>query len=360
MSSLPLHVYRKKSGGAERVNGAMSDMLGKAANDEMTSFDFRNFLFGQVFSEGRGLAYIERNAAGNPVNLFPMAASATSVKMDRNLHKTYHYTVPGTNKTVVYDAENVIDIPFMLKSDQITHISPITKNAEAIGLSIGAMRYGAKVFNNGGLPPLIMEGAFKSQETAERASFDLTKSIAKAYKQGRQALAMPIGYTVKPLGFNPSEMQLVELQRWCVEQIARIYSLPPTFLQDLSHGTKSTAEQEDLHFVKHTLNRWINQVEQELNLKLIGRGRKATYIKFNVDGLLRGDYRTRMEGNAKAISTGQLTPNEARALDNREALTGGDELYIQGANMPLKTQKDAVAGSGTPKADNGSGGDPNE
>jgi len=360
MAALPLHVYKKKNGGSERVSGTLTDLLGKAANDETTAFDFRNYMFVQILTEGRGLAYIERNAAGNPVNLFPLSAAATAVKIDINLHKTYHYTPPGTRRTVVYEAADVIDVPFLLKADQRTHVSPVKKNAEAIGLSISAMQYGAKVFNNGGMPPLIMQGAFKTVETADRASADLTKAAAKAYKEGRQALAIPMGYEVKPLGFNPSEMQLVELQRWCVEQVARIYSLPPTFLQDLSSGVKSSGEQEDLRLVKHTLGRWIRQVEQELNLKLIGRGRKANYIKFNVDGLLRGDYKTRSEGNAKSISTGQLTPNEARALDDRPGLPGGDELYIQGANMPLKNQKDAKVGSETPKEDKGTGGDPNE
>lgn len=360
MAALPLHAYRKKDGGSEKVSSVLSDLLGKAANDETTSFDFRNFLFTQIFTEGRGLAYIERNAAGNPVNLFPMASTAVQVKVDSLLRKSYHYTAPGSRRTVVYQAADVIDIPFMLKSDQRTHVSPIKKNADAIGLTIAASAYGAKVFNNGGMPPLIMQGAFKSIETADRAGADLTKAAAKAYKEGRQALAIPIGYEVKPLGFNPSEMQLVELQKWCVEQIARIYSLPPTFLQDLSSGVKSSGEQEDLRLVKHTLGRWIRQVEQELNLKLIGRGRKSTFIKFNVDGLLRGDYRTRTEGNAKSISSGQLTPNEARAMDDRPGLPGGDELYIQGANMPLKNQKDAKVGSATPKGDKGEGGDPTD
>jgi HK97 family phage portal protein len=293
------------------------------------------------------------------VNFFPLTPSGVVVKIDANLRKTYEYTVPGTNRKITYDAADIIDIPFMLREDQLTHISPIIANKEALGLAIAATKYGAKVFQNGGIPPLVLQGAFASMESAERGSNDLHKAMAKAYKQGRQAIALPHGFEAKQLGFNPSEMQLVELQRWCVEQIARVYSLPPTFLQDLTHGTQSNTEQQDLHFVKHTLSRWLRQIEQELNLKLIGRGRRNRYIKFSVDGLLRGDYKTRMEGNAKAITTGQLTPNEARALEDREALTGGDELYIQGALMPTKTQKDAAAGS-QPAVDKGDGGAPEE
>lgn len=361
MAALPVHVMRKKKGGAEKVDGTLADLLSRAANDELTAFGWRQYMFHQVLTEGRGLTYIERNAAGNPVNLWPMSAKATEVKIDADLRKTYVYTIPGTNKRKVYEAADVIDIPFMISEDQKTHLSPLKEGAEAIGLALAAMQYGAKIFENGGLPPLILQGAFKSIDTAQRASDDLTKAMAKAYKQGRQAIALPVGFEAKALGFDPSEMQLVELQRWCVEQIARLYSLPPTFLQDLTNGTHSNTEQQDLHFVKHTLTRWIKQVEQELNLKLIGRGRRSSYVKFNVDGLLRGDFRTRMEGNAKAISTGQLTPNEARALEDREEKPGGDELYIQGALMPTRTQKDAKVGSAAqPKSDKGDGGDPDD
>ena len=129
-------------------------------------------------------------------------------------------------------------------------------------------------------------------------------------------------------------MELVATQEFAVIEIARIYSLPPTFLQDLSRATFSNSEQQDLHLVKHTIKRWVEQVEAELNLKLFGRG-ASRFAEFNLDGLLRGDYKTRMEGNSTAIQTGQLTPNEARSMDNREPLEGGDKLFIQGATVPL-------------------------
>lgn len=360
MAKLPCHIYRDKNGGSERVTGTLSNLLSAAANDELTAFDFRKYLYREALTEGRGLAYIERNAAGNPVNLFPMRADSTTVTIDADLRKWYSYKPPGAKKSVRYAAADVIDIPFALESDQVTHVKPIKKNAEAIGLALAAMKYGASIFEDGGVPPLILQGAFSSLESADNAGHDLKKSIAKARRESRKALTLPVGFEIKQLGFKPEEMQMVEIQRWCVEQIARIYSLPPTFLQDLTNGTHSNTEQQDLHFVKHTLTRWIVQAEQELNLKLIGRGRRSTYVKFNVDGLLRGDYATRMEGNAKAITTGQLTPNEARALENRPELEGGDVLFIQGALMPTKTQAKAKLQSGTtPKQDKGQGGDPN-
>ena len=114
-----------------------------------------------------------------------------------------------------------------------------------------------------------------------------------------------------------------------------MYQLPPVFIQDLSHGTMANTEQQDLQVGKHTLQRWINQFEQELNAKLFGRSNNRTYVKLNVDGLLRGDFKTRMDGYAKAIQNGVMMPNEARSREELGSAEGGDRLYIQGATVPL-------------------------
>jgi HK97 family phage portal protein len=108
-------------------------------------------------------------------------------------------------------------------------------------------------------------------------------------------------------------------------------------LQDLTRGTYSNTEQQDLHFVKHTLKRWIEQFEQELNLKLFPRGSKL-YVEFNVDGLLRGDFKTRMEAHATTIQNGIRTPNEVRDIENMSPMPEGDSLMIQGATVPIGSQ----------------------
>ena len=151
-------------------------------------------------------------------------------------------------------------------------------------------------------------------------------------------MALPLGHELKPLGFSPDDMQLLELQRFCVEQVARIYSLPPVFLQDLTHGTFANTEQQDLHFVKHTIKRWVEQTEAEINLKIFGRNSR-TYAEFNVEGLLRGDFKTRMEAHATSIQNGIRTPNEVRDIENLEPMPEGDSLMIQGATVPISAQQ---------------------
>lgn len=334
VAGLPLHVYDKRPSGKERVRATAAnpvvEMLHDNANDAMSSFEWRYSMMVAVLTEGRSVTYIERNERGQPINLFPMPEA--SVRRLPNGRKEYHGT-DGARKWT-YDQSDVIDITFMLKSNLLQHRSPLRQCSVAIGKAANANSFGSKLFKNGGLPAFALEGPFGSEKSAIRASDNVAEATKEAARKGANVLALPLGHTLKPLGSDPDKMQLVEAQRFAVEEIARIYSLPPTFLQDLSRATFSNSEQQDLHLVKHTMKRWLEQIEAELNLKLFGRGSRRI-AEFNLDGLLRGDYKTRMEGNATAIQTGQITPNEARLQDNRAPLPGGDNLFMQGATVPI-------------------------
>jgi HK97 family phage portal protein len=148
---------------------------------------------------------------------------------------------------------------------------------------------------------------------------------------------MPPGHELKPVGFDPEKGQMTDARRFQVEEIARIYQLPPVFLQDLTRATFSNAEQQDLHLVKHLIGQWAQALEGEMNLKLFGRGTNSRYVEHNLDGLMRGDFVSRMDGITKAIAGGLLHPNEGRALLNRpnDSDPAADKLFIQGATVPL-------------------------
>lgn len=339
IAGLPLHVYsRKADGSKERVNPTAANpivsVLHDAVNDAYSSFQWRYDMFSTgVLTEGRFVTYIERDSRDRIINLHPLPRA--TVKRLPNGRKQYEHV--GGGKATVYDQADVLDLTFMVKDDLITHRSPLRQCAVAVAKAYNSNEYGSKLFKNGGLPAFALEGPFSSHTAAGRAADDVAEATKESARKGGNVLAIPLGHTLKALGSDPEKMQLVETQRFAVEEVARIYSLPPTFLQDLTHGTFSNTEQQDLHFVKHTLKRWIEQLEQEMNLKMFGRN-ASRFVEFNVDGLLRGDYKTRMEGNAQAIQTGQLTPNEARKADNRPPLDGGDQLLVQGATVPLAGQ----------------------
>jgi len=336
IAGLPLKVYRKTEDGREEVRGGLSTILHGAWNDETSSFDGRKYSMERVLTAGRSVTYIERNAMGRVINLWPLNPENVIVAR-KSGRKVYTYQENGDKFT--YSAAEIIDIPFSLCSDILTARSPILANKDVIGLGIAATQYGNKFFQGGGVPPFVMTGNFNSPGAMKRASDDLEKAVRDASKEGRSAITIPSGHEVKSIGADPDKTQLVELKRFQIEEYARIYSLPPTFLQDLSHGTFSNTEQQDLHFVKHTVKRWVEQIEQEMNLKLFGKNNTRQYVEFNLDGLLRGDFATRMKGYATAIQNAIRTPDEVRKLENLPS-TGGEagKLHIQGATVPLGSQ----------------------
>lgn len=335
IAGLPLNLYRKTKNGREKVNSKLSMILHDAVTDSVTSFQWRKYTLEQKLTGGRGLSYIERNAVNEIVNIRPLDPAKVTISRVNGALK-YNYT-EGAN-TYVYDAVDIIDLPFMLKSDGITHRSPITSCKNAIGLAISATQYASKYLSNGGVPPFVINGNFQTQAALKRASDEFQEAIRVSAKENKQALVMPFGMEAKPIGGDPERSQLEATQRFCIEQIARIYSIPPTFLQDLTHGTMSNTEQQDLHYTKHTIKHHVEQFEQELNLKLFGRFNNKFYVEFNLDGLLRGDFPTRMAGYAQGVQSGILKPAEARDKENLPFEDGSDKLFIQGATVPMDMQ----------------------
>ena len=333
LASLPLEILN----GNEPVTTGIGAWINRAVNPSMSSFAWRKYIFEQTLTTGRSVTLIVRNGQGTITDLVPLDPSTISV-YNKTTAQGYP-TIGYRAASATYDASEVIDLSYMTKANMIDVRGPIMTHRDVIGMAIAASRYGAKAFQAGGIPPAVLQGPFQSGAAAQRASEDVAQATARLAREGRPVMALPAGHELKSVGFSPEDMQLLELQKFCVEQIARIYSLPPVFLQDLSTGTFSNVEQQDLHFVKHTLRRWIEQTESELNLKLFGRESDMS-VRFNVDSLLRGDLKTRMEAHATAIQNGIRTPNEVRDLEELEPRQNGDDLLIQGATIPIGTHSE--------------------
>lgn len=345
VASLPLDYYRRKRDGSrEEGKGPLVALLKDAAHETLPSFEWRKGELIKKLTGGRGLTYVERNERGQPINFFPLDPAKTKIIRD-GFANAYQFEDGG--RKVVYRSDEVIDLPFMLKADGFSHRSPVQMGAKAIGKALAAMSYGEKFFNGGGVPPFVITGP-TTPAGLQRAADDMDKAVRKAKGEKRLALALPPGHEIKQLGTDPEKAQMVESLRFSIEEIARLFKIPPVFLQDLTHGTFSNTEQQDLHFVKHTLLHHVKQFEQELNLKLFGRANRNEYVEFNVDGIMRGDFKTRMEGWARAVQTGIVMPNEARRAENYPDAPGGDSLFMQGATVPIdQAQADPVVQDGS-------------
>jgi HK97 family phage portal protein len=287
---------------------------------------------------GRSITFVERSKGGTIKGLWLLDPKLVTVTREKGVLR-YRYRDGAAQPEKTYKAQEVVDIVWMPAFNGIDHHDPVARLRNAIGLSIAMEEYGAKFFQNGGVPPLQLVGPLGSPGAVARAATDITGALQEARKDGRPILPMPFNHELKQIGFDPQKGQLTEERRFQVEEIARVFQLPPVFLQDLTHGTFSNTEQQDLHFVKHTLMQWLKAWEQELNLKLIGFGERKRFIEFNVDGLLRGDFSTRMTGYATAVQNAINTPDEVRDLENWPRKGGdADKLHIQGATVPLGQQ----------------------
>lgn len=335
IAALPLKLYKVNAeGDRERVKtGMLASILATTVNDDfLTSFKWRKGAISEVLLEGRSYTFVEKNKAGQVMNLWPLEVSKTTV-VKRQGRTIYQYQDGA--RTVEYSASEIIDLPFLSRLSGVGHFNPVQVLKDTIGMAVAIRTYASKFFLNGGVPPLALHTPLGSPGANKRAAEDVTQAVRDANAERRNVVVMPMGTELKPVGFDPEKGQMTEAQRFIIEEIARIYDLPPVFLQDLTHGTFSNTEQQDLHFVKHTLTQWVELIEQELNAKLFGPRNTTQFVEFDLDGLLRGDFKTRMEGWAQAINTAQVMPNEVRRAENRPPVKGGDRLFIQGATVPL-------------------------
>ena len=339
MAALPKHVYRNTANGPEKVSGGLQTLVHEAPNAEWTSFKLWQYFWHQVFSVGRGLIWIERSGS-NITGLYAMNPRRTQITRDGMGRTQYQH------EDKIYPASDVIDVPFMLRDDGLGHYGPVALGFKALQLALAMNDYASTFFAGGGVPPLAVEGPLPAgPEAMKRASNDIMRAIDAAKADKKPIVQLPPGYSLKPIGFDPDKGQMTDARRFQIEEIARVLQLPPVFLQDLSHGTFSNTEQQDLHLVKHNIAQWARALEEELNLKLFGQRNGGRYVQHNLDGLMRGDFTTRMEGLARAVQTSIITPDEARALENRPAKGGNaDKLFMQGATTPIDAPQDPTGG----------------
>lgn len=346
MASLPLHLYDVDEEGS--TTKAKSNPLYKILHDApaswLTSYRWREAIMTDLALRGPHYSRIVRldpRDKRSPVKeILPLPVADVKVAF-KDGRPSYRVQVNG--KVEVYEDWEILHFVGM-ESELGVAAPPIATCKNAISLALALEQFGSKFFANGANPGLIIE--YEGKLSAEGVE-NLRGSIEKRLQGGanqHKPIVLESGAKVHKISTAPDEAQFLETRKFQVEEIARAFRIPPTFLQDLSRATFSNTEQQDLQFVKHTVRPWLVMLEQELNLKLAGEGQR---IEFNVDGLLRGDFRTRMEGYARAVMFGIMTPNEARERENLAKMDGADDLVIS-ANMETLEGLNDEDGSGTP------------
>lgn len=344
VAGLPLHLYRyKEDGGKEKaIDHPLYLLLHDEPNPEMSSFVFRETLMTHLLLWGNAYAQIIRNGKGEVIALYPLMPDRMTVDRDRDGKLYYEYTVstddaPTVKGTVVrLNPSDVLHIPG-LGFDGLVGYSPIAMAKNAIGMAIACEEYGAKFFANGAAPGGVLEhpGTIKDPQRVRES----WQSTFGGSGNSNKIAVLEEGMKYTPIGISPEQAQFLETRKFQINEIARIFRVPPHMVGDLEKSSFSNIEQQSLEFVKYTLEPWLVRWEQSIQRTLFSPEEKKRYFaKFNVEGLLRGDYASRMSGYATARQNGWMSANDIRELENLDRIPaedGGDLYLINGNMLPL-------------------------
>ena len=345
VAGLPLHLYKyTDSGGkAMALDHPLYHLLHDEPNPEMSSFVFRETLMTHLLLWGNAYAQIIRNGKNEIVALYPLMPNKMSVDRDEGgrLYYTYYRgsdeAIKDKGSSVTLYPSDVLHIPG-LGFDGLVGYSPIAMAKNAIGMAIACEEYGAKFFANGAAPGGVLEhpGTIKDPQRVRES----WQSTFGGSGNANKIAVLEEGMKYTPIGISPEQAQFLETRKFQINEIARIFRVPPHMVGDLEKSSFSNIEQQSLEFVKYTLDPWVIRWEQSIQRTLLSKDEKSVYfVKFNLEGLLRGDYQSRMNGYAIGRQNGWMSANDIRELENLDRIPaedGGDLYLINGNMLPLK------------------------
>lgn len=335
VAQLPLITYRRLPRGKEReTSHPIYKLLHDRPNRWQTSFEFREMMTGHVVL--RGNAYAQKARARGVVReLIPLNPDAVTVTQNSDTTLAYEYADGKGGRT--FQQKDILHIRG-LSSNGCVGMSPIACHREAIGLAAAAEKLGAQLFGNGAKP----NAAFKHPKALKDDAFERLKSQLNSAFNGDNAMSTMIledGMDWVKLGIDPKDAQFIETRKFQIEEIARIFRVPPHKIGDLSRSTNNNIEHQSLEFVTDTLMPWLVRWEQAIYRDLIEEtGNDDIFAEFLVDGLLRGDSKSRAEFYASGITNGWLNRNEVRAKENLNPADGLDEFL---APLNMRGQNEA-------------------
>lgn len=339
IASLPLPVYQRTmeagSEGREKAAGhPLNRVLGFSPNPEMTAYQFRSVMTAWMVNSGNAWAEIIRDDVGDVAGLVPIHPMRMRLDDSDPMHRRYFVTHEDGTETE-YQRRDLFHLPSVLTKDGRDGMGVIQQARESIGFGLATEKYGASWFGNGGIPRVVVEHPAKWDDP-QRAAFrrDWRKMYAGA--EGDKVALLTGGGTLKEIGISQEDSQFLQTRQHNIEEISRWYAVPPHMLQHLLRATFDNIEHLGIEFVQYSLVPWLRQWEQAIAWQLLPADEQETHFaEHNVTALLRGDAQTRAEFYSRMVSGGIMTRNEARKLENLDAVDGGDTFLVQGAMVAL-------------------------
>lgn len=334
IASIPLNVYQ--ADGETRVKAVghpVQDLLAKAPNSVSSTFTFREAMASNLVLHGNAYAKIEMNAAGRPTALIPLNPMKVEVKVIDG-EKVYVFDEKHTY--LDYEMLHFVGLSF----NGLVGKSPLSMAREAVAIGLAAQEYGARFYSNGANAGGVITAP-------GRLNTEVVKRLRESWNRAQSGLGsshstaiLEEGMKYEKIGLDPEAAQFLQSRKFQVNEIARIFRIPPSYLADLENSsTRANTEQQAIQFVRDCITPYVRRMEVELNRKLFREDEPNLYAYFTMEGLMRGDQKARYEAYATARQWGWLSVNDIRDLENLNPVEGGD-IYLQPLNMQRAGEDD--------------------
>jgi HK97 family phage portal protein len=331
IASLPLHLYKRlKPKGKEKYTAhRLYNLMHLEPNPEMTALAFREAQAGQVLITGTSYAEIAKDKLDRIVALWPLISGRMELLRMDNGELVYRYQLPdGTHK--VFAREKILRVNGFSHSGLLGY-QPIAKNREAIGVALALQEYFARFFGDGAKPPAALEHPGRLSGEAQDRLRKNWNTLYQGLSNSQRVAILEEGMTLKTFGVSPEQAQAIDARKFQIDEVCRVFNMPPHMLKSLDRATYSNIEEQGLEFVIYTLRPWLVRHEQAYATQLLNeKERKKYFFEHAVSGLLRGDIEKRYGAYVQAISNGLMNADEVRELENMnpQADGQGEKYYV--------------------------------
>jgi len=341
LSTVPLHVFQMQADGQRRVvrDHPVDPLLYTSPNPEMTAQEWRSQMMAALILSGNGYSEIVRDRGGRIRQIWPL--SWYRVELERAQDQSLYYEI----QTVGLDDVNDRVVAARLPADQVLHLrafnsrgllgdSMVQRLKQTIGITIATEKFGASFYGAGTQLSGVLTHPGSLSEGAQKRLRDSWNSRHQGLSRAHRIAILEEGMKWEPISVPPEASQFLQTREFQIQEAARALNLPPHLLRDLSRATFSNVEQQAIDFVVNSLRPWAVILEQRMQLSLLTEAerRAGFYIRHNLEGLLRGDIKTRYESYAIGRNWGWLSANDVRELEDLNPIEAGD-VYLQPLNM---------------------------
>ena len=349
LARMPWQVLRNSADGASNdVTHPVYQLLNGEANEDMTSFVFREAQISDCLLYGNSFAFINRNPAGTPIGMERLRPDLMYMMRDQANQPYYQYWTGKADEKASEEIKQRKFRPYDIlhivgpSADGMLGEAAIHRMRDLIGMELELQEFTSRFFSQNCRPAgvLSMPGRL-SAEGANRLREAFNRVHSGAQGAGKIAI-LEEGLRFEAISTNAKDSDLDSMKKFCRQQIAAAFNVPSHRVGDNDGVSYSSAEQANAVFVQSTLAGWAARLEQEVNRKLLKRGDDVT-TRISFDDLLRGDMSTRFSAYAVAVTNGILTPNEIRAREGLPAVDGGESI-----RLPLNTSTPTAAAPVSP------------